>query len=62
MGVTRHLLWDEYRRKDPDGYGYSQFCYHFQMWENSQEISMHMEHKAGDKRVDKDGLLPQQEE
>jgi transposase len=49
VGVTRHLLWEEYRRKDPDGYGYSQFCYHFQMWENSQEISMHMEHKAGDK-------------
>ena len=49
VGVTRHLLWEEYRREEPEGYGYSQFCWHFQTWENSQELSMHMEHKAGDK-------------
>ena len=49
VGVTRHLLWEEYRREESEGYGYSQFCYHFQTWENSQELSMHMEHKAGDK-------------
>ncbi len=49
IGVTRHLLWEEYRREEPEGYGYSQFCYHFQTWEESQELSMHMEHKAGDK-------------
>ena len=28
--VTRMLLWEEYRRDFPDGYGYSQFCYHYQ--------------------------------
>lgn len=49
VGVTRHLLWEEYRREDTDGYGYSQFCYHFQMWQNSHELSMRIEHKAGDK-------------
>jgi transposase len=49
VGVTRQLLWEEYRREEPDGYGYSQFCWHFQNWEKSQELSMHMEHKAGDK-------------
>lgn len=49
VGVTRHLLWEEYRQEEPEGYGYSQFCYHFQTWEESQELSMHMEHKAGDK-------------
>ncbi len=27
-GVTRNLLWTEYRQSRPDGYGYSQFCFH----------------------------------
>jgi transposase len=49
VGVTRQLLWEEYRRGEPDGYGYSQFCWHLQNWEKSQELSMHLEHKAGDK-------------
>jgi len=49
VGVTRHLLWEEYLQENPDGYSYSQFCHHFQMWQNMSEISMHMEHKAGDK-------------
>lgn len=26
--VTRKLLWDEYRQQYPEGYSYSQFCYH----------------------------------
>lgn len=26
--VTMYLLWEEYRQKHPDGYGYTQFCYH----------------------------------
>lgn len=25
-GVTRELLWREYRQKQPEGYSYSQFC------------------------------------
>ena len=25
VGVTRHLLWEEYLEQDSDGYGYSQF-------------------------------------
>lgn len=48
-GVTLERLWQEYRIEHPDGYGYSQFCYHFQMWRDISEISMHIEHKAGDK-------------
>jgi len=47
--VTLHRLWEEYRQKHPDGYQYSQFCYHFQMWRNASEVSMHIDHKAGDK-------------
>ncbi len=26
--VTRQLLWEEYLREHPDGYGYTQFCFH----------------------------------
>ena len=48
-GVTLELLWREYRAKHPDGYSYSQFCYHFQIWSGTFDISMHIEHKAGDK-------------
>lgn len=49
VGVTRQILWEEYRDTNPQGYSYSQFCYHFQQWENDQELYMRIEHKAGDK-------------
>ena len=48
-GVTLRRLWQEYRSEHPDGYRYSQFCYHFQLWRSSSDLSMHIEHKAGDK-------------
>ena len=48
-GVTLHLLWEEYKRKHPEGFQYSQFCYHFQMWRGGSDVSMHIKHKAGDK-------------
>lgn len=48
-GVTLQLLWKEYKRKHPAGFQYSQFCHHFLMWRNASEVSMHIEHKAGDK-------------
>jgi len=48
-GVTLNLLWKEYKKKRPEGYKYSQFCYHYQMWKNASEVTMHMVHKAGDK-------------
>ena len=47
-GVTLQLLWEEYLQEHPDGYQYTQFCYHFQAWRNN-EVRMHIEHKAGDK-------------
>lgn len=49
VGVTRMFLWEKYKRDHPDGYGYSQFCYRFQQWAKSQDLSMHIEHKAGEK-------------
>lgn len=48
-GVTLYLLWQEYIVKHPDGYGNSQFCYHFQVWREVDKATMHLEHKAGDK-------------
>jgi len=48
-GVTRRLLWEEYLEKDPEGLRYTQFCYHFQQWQKDEKISLHIEHKAGDK-------------
>ena len=31
-GVTRALLWEEYRARAPDGFGYAWFCEHFDAW------------------------------
>ncbi|MCW8965547.1 MAG: IS21 family transposase [Candidatus Pacearchaeota archaeon] len=49
VGVTRQLLWEEYRSEYSNGYSYSQFNYHFQVWQNSSYLTTHMDHKAGDK-------------
>ena len=43
------MLWEEYLREHPDGYQNSQFCYHFHRWRKSAEVSMHIDHKAGEK-------------
>jgi transposase len=48
-GVTRLLLWEEYKLKHPDGYGKSQFKNYFAQWRAQVNPSMHIEHKAGDK-------------
>jgi len=48
-GVTLMTLWNEYQREHPGAYSYSRFCYHFQVWRNASKITMHIEHKAGDK-------------
>jgi len=49
VGVTRQLLWHEYKLEYPGGYGYSQFCHHFSRWQKTSNASMHMEHEPGDK-------------
>jgi len=48
-GVTLERLWQEYRAEHPEGYSYSQFCYHFQVWRQTSTLTMHIEHKVGDK-------------
>lgn len=48
-GVTRQLLWKEYYTQEPEPYGYSQFCYHYQQWSKSVNATAPMPHKSGDK-------------
>lgn len=48
-GVTRQILWAEYRKNHPNGYGYSQFCEHFVRWSESYNATLHIEQQAGDK-------------
>jgi transposase len=48
-GVNRGVLWSEYRRQYPDGYGYSQFCERLKQWLVTQSATLHLEHHPGDK-------------
>jgi transposase len=48
-GVNRRLLWEEYHRSQPQGYSYSQFCWHLQQYERAKRPSAVLEHKAGEK-------------
>lgn len=49
-GVTRQLLWQEYKTDNHDGYERSQFCDLFKRWCMSRpDVTMSLEHKAGDK-------------
>ena len=48
-GVTRSLLWEEYKLKHADGIGLSQFKKYFAQWKSQVNPTMRLEHKAGDK-------------
>jgi transposase len=48
-GVTRGLLWREYRGSNPDGYSYTRYCELFQAWRGLQGLSMRQTHIAGEK-------------
>ena len=48
-GVNKRLLWEEYRESNPDGYGYSQFCFHLQQQKKASKPSAVLQHVAGDK-------------
>ena len=47
--VTRYLLWQEYRRDYPDGYSYSQFCYHLQQSANARKPGSLIHYNPGEK-------------
>ncbi|MCY7329238.1 MAG: IS21 family transposase, partial [Saprospiraceae bacterium] len=48
-GVTRQLLWQEYRLQRPEGYGYTQFCEYLGGAAHRSKAVMHFEHKAGER-------------
>lgn len=48
-GVTRWVLWGEYRDQHPDGFSYSRFCDHFKQWKLSRSGTLHFEHEPADK-------------
>jgi transposase len=56
-GVTRRLLWREYREQHADGLEYSQFCEHYRRWRKTQDLVLRLDHAPGDKLyVDYAGL------
>lgn len=50
-GVTRQLLWDEYKSKHADGYNYSQYCYYLREFMRHKEVTMHLEHAPGEETM-----------
>lgn len=51
VGMTRELLWLDYKSKYPEGYQLSYFCELYYRWSKRTNIkpTMHINHKAGDK-------------
>jgi transposase len=50
-GVTRQLLWQEYRMIQPDGYGYTQFCYYLQEHLKQKSTVMRLDYKPAEKML-----------
>ncbi|AWV20309.1 Transposase (plasmid) [Roseomonas mucosa] len=48
-GVTRALLWQEYRAQHPDGFGYSWFCEAYDTWKGQVSPTMRQSHVGGEK-------------
>ena len=46
-GVTLRLLWQEYRAREPQGLGYSQFCRLFKDYRKTKDIPLHHPHAPG---------------
>jgi transposase len=48
-GVTRMLLWQEFKTQHPDGPQYTAFCNHYRRWCATQELVFRQVHAPGDK-------------
>jgi len=48
-GVTKALLWEEYRSVNVEGYQYSQFCERYARWAGRVNVTMRQDHRAGEK-------------
>lgn len=51
IGVTRHLLWLEYRDAHVEGFQPSHYCYHFQQYLRHKEVFMQLEYKSGEEAM-----------
>jgi transposase len=47
--VTLRLLWQEYRERFPNGYGYTQFCEYYHRWTETLDPVMRHHHVPGEK-------------
>lgn len=48
VGVTKHLLWQEYRTDYPTGFGYSRFCELFRNHIGQSNLTLPMHHPPGE--------------
>jgi transposase len=48
-GVTRLLLWQEYKAAHPDGWQYSAFCEQYRHWRATQDVVLRQSHAPGEK-------------
>jgi transposase len=48
-GVTRMLLWQEYKATHPEGWQYSVFCDQYRRWLTRQELVLRQNHSPGEK-------------
>lgn len=49
VGVTKKLLWEEYRLANPGGYSLSQFTHHLAQYQLTKNPSMVLRHEPGEK-------------
>ena len=47
--VTLQLLWYEYKKTNPDGYQYSQFCERYHQWRGKLDVCLRQSYRAGEK-------------
>lgn len=47
--MTLQVVWEDYKKENPGGYGRSQFCHLFREWEGTTEIRMAQNHVAGER-------------
>jgi transposase len=48
VGVTKYLLWQEYRLEHPEGFGYSRFCELLRQHIGQRDLTLAMTHSAGE--------------
>ena len=47
-GVTKQLLWEEYKSEFPAGYGYSQYCEKLKRELGRRDLTIRLNHKPGE--------------